>query len=328
MDGGGRLLRSVTAALRAGIAPEPAYAGAGLPARTGRVHPLALRTPAARKAVVPLRASERVHRRLPRFLGITLLTGFFGAVGFYGAWRGGQYEDFVAFYGQPVDILARTLGFGIEEVTITGLVELNQTEVLQIAGVDPRGSTPTFDAAAARERLLATPIVKEATVRKLYPSALSISVVEREAFALWQSHGDLYVVAADGTVIQRYDDERYASLPLVVGEGAAQKASAFTKLLEAAPELKVHVRAGVWLGQRRWDLKLDNGMDVHLPEHGADKALARLAALEKQEKVLQRDILSIDMRRPDRVVLRLTEEAADARAEALKAKAKTKGSAI
>ena len=69
------------------------------------------------------------------------------------------------------------------------------------------------------------------------------SLVERQPFALWQSHGDLFVVSDDGTVIQRYDDERYASLPLVVGQGAAAKASEFTKLLEAAPSLRPHVRA-------------------------------------------------------------------------------------
>jgi cell division protein FtsQ len=327
MDGGGRLLRSVNAALGAGIAPEPAFAGGGLPARTGRMLPLAPRTASARPRM-PLRASERARRRLPRFLGITLLAGFFGSVALFGVYKGGQYEDFVAFYGQPADIVARALGFGIDEVTISGISELDQTEVLQIAGVDPRGSTPFFDAATARDRLLATPIVKDASVRKLFPNALSISLVERQAFALWQSHGDLYVVSDDGTVIQRYDDERYASLPLVVGEGAAAKAPDFTRLLASAPSLRAHIRAGILHGQRRWDLKLDNGMDVRLPEEAPDKALMRLAALEKEQKVLGRDVLSIDLRQPDRVVLRLSEEAAAARADDVKARSKSKGSPI
>jgi cell division protein FtsQ len=277
---------------------------------------------------MPLRASERSRRKLPRFLGVALLGGFFGAVAFYGVYKGGQYEDFVAVYGEPADIVARTLGFGIDQVTISGIVELDQTEVLQIAGVDPRGSTPFFDAATARDRLLATPIVKEASVRKLFPNALAISLVERQPFALWQSHGDLYVVSDDGTVIQRYDDERYAGLPLVVGEGAAAKAPEFTKLLEAAPSLRTHVRAGILHGERRWDIKLDNGMDVRLPEEAPEKALVRLAALEKEQKLFERDVLSIDLRQPDRVVLRLTEEAAAGRADEVKARSKNKGSPI
>src|SRR3954454_7747574 len=104
MDGGGRLLRSVTATFGVGIAHEPSYAGAVVPARSGRAQPLASRSGQTRQRI-PLRASERVRRRLPRFVGALLLAGFFGAVGGYGVWRGGQYEDFVALHGEPADLV-------------------------------------------------------------------------------------------------------------------------------------------------------------------------------------------------------------------------------
>ena len=274
----------------------------------------------------PVRAVERGTSRVPRFLGLGLTAMLFATVGAYGVVRGGQYEEFLALNGDPRDIAARSMGFAIGDVQISGVIDMNPTELLQVAGVDPRGSLPFFDAAKARERILAMPLVKEATVRKLYPNALSITIVEREPYALWQNHGDVFVVASDGTPIDRFSDARFARLPMVVGEGANKKAAAFVKLLDAAPDMRERVRAGILVGERRWTVKLDNGIDVRLPEENPAKAFARLSALVRDQKILDRDILSIDLRLPDRVVMRLGEEAATARAEALKSKAKlTKG---
>ena len=65
---------------------------------------------------------------------------------------------------------------------------------------------------------------------------------------------------------------------------------------------------------------MDNGIDVRLPEQGATDALARLIKLEREQSILEKDVIAIDLRMPDRVVVRLTEEAAAARAESLKKK--------
>lgn len=341
MDGGGRFLKPVTAPT-ARFTGVPAFAGAGSSlARSpsvGRASSTGSAVGAVFGALRPwqramrprtsVRAIERQEWRVPRFAGLAMLVAFYASVGLYGAVRGGEYEDFVALHGDPRDIVARSIGFGIRKVTISGISELDQTEVLQVAGVESRGALPFFDAAAARDRLLGVPLVKSATVRKLYPDELEIAVTEREPFALWQNHGEVFVVAVDGTVIDRLNDERFTRLPLVVGEGAANRAKAFVKLMESAPELRSRVRAGMLVGQRRWTLKLDTGLEVRLPEENPAQALARFAALVRDQKILDRDVLAVDMRYGDRVVLRLSEEAADARAEVLKSKAKLKGSAI
>jgi cell division protein FtsQ len=96
-------------------------------------------------------------------------------------------------------------------------------------------------------------------------------------------------------------------------------------LLDAQPDLKPLVRAGVRVGDRRWTLKLLNGLDVHLPEENPEQAMVRFASLVRVQKILDKDLVAIDLRQSDRVVLRLTEAAASARAEMLKARAKAKG---
>ena len=50
---------------------------------------------------------------------------------------------------------------------------------------------------------------------------------------------------------------------------------------------------------------MDNGIDIRLPETDAFIAWDRLAKYEAQHKLLERDIGSIDLRLPDRVVVKV-----------------------
>ncbi len=177
-----------------------------------------------------------------------------------------------------------------------------------------------LDADAVKQRLLANPLIAEAEVRKLFPNRLTIKISERTPFALWQKDGDIHLISADGAIIDRMQDDRFKRLPHVVGEGANTRAAEYTALLAAAGDLAKKVRAGVLVSGRRWNLKLENGVDVKLPEFGAEAALRELARLDREAQVLDRAIISVDLRLPGRAAFRLTEEAAAERAEAMKKK--------
>ena len=80
------------------------------------------------------------------------------------------------------------------------------------------------------------------------------------------------------------------------------------------------MRASILVAQRRWNLRLTNGIDVRLPEGDVAPALDRLVALDREKKLLSRDIVAVDLRLPDRVTVRLSDAAAQAREDALKAR--------
>jgi cell division protein FtsQ len=133
------------------------------------------------------------------------------------------------------------------------------------------------------------------------------------------------VIADDGTVLEPYVSPRLIELPLVVGRGAETRAKEFLALLDRYPALRAFVRAAVLVGERRWNLRLNNGIDVRLPETDIAPALERLVALDKEKNLITRDIVAIDLRLPDRVTVRLSEGAAQARIDAAKDKPKKKG---
>ena len=93
----------------------------------------------------------------------------------------------------------------------------------------------------------------------------------------------------------------------------------YDRLLANYPNIRNQTRAIILVGDRRWNLRLTNGMDVRLPETGTEAALATLVKLDSDEQLLSRDITSIDLRLPDRVTVRLSEDAAKARADAIAA---------
>ncbi|WP_132252596.1 cell division protein FtsQ/DivIB [Methylobacterium segetis] len=303
MDGGGRF---------SGPLSPAGYPGdGGLRAR------LAARLPRFLRRSRRLRPVTPIAERLPPYAGTLGLSAAFALVAVSGFVASGRYDAFVAEHGRPLDIAARLAGFGVERVTISGISRMYEREVLQAAGIDGRSSVVFLDVTDVRERLMRVPLIASASVRKLYPNEIVINQVEREPAALWQKNGELSVIAADGTVIDTMRDDRYASLPLVVGDEANTRLGEYLGLIAAAGALGERVKAGTFVSGRRWTLKLD-GVDVRLPERGAAEALARLVKLEREAKILEKDIIAVDLRMPDRVVVRLTEEAAAARAESQK----------
>ena len=236
----------------------------------------------------------------------------------YGAFAGGHVAAIVDWLKDAREETANAAGFRIAAISLTGPKEVSREEILTTAGVTGRASLLFLDAAAARTRLLANPWIADAAVLKLYPDRLQITITERQAFALWQKDGRVSVIAADGTVLEPFVENRYLGLPLVVGRGAQRQAKDFLAIVDRYPDIRSAVRASVLVAERRWNLRLNNGIDVRLPEANVEQALYRLVALDRDKKLLSRDIVAVDLRLPDRVTVQLSDAAAAQRADALK----------
>jgi cell division protein FtsQ len=198
------------------------------------------------------------------------------------------------------------------QVDLRGARMLTRDDLLERAGITPHSSLLLLDAEGMRAALKRDPRIAEVTVRKFYPDRLEILIEERQPFARWQRAGKVHLIASDGTVLDGDAEMTETELPLVVGIGAEKKAAALVGLLSRFPAIREQVRAGVFIAERRWNLRLKNGIDVQLPEDDPALALERLIALDKTRQLLTRDLTTIDLRAPDRVHVGLSPEAADA----------------
>jgi cell division protein FtsQ len=298
-------VRSLSHPLGWQAAEKPAAAGA--PAAPA---PATVLLRGERSRWAALRSRIPLDRPPPLGLEIALTLAVLLGAAALGAARGGQLEAFVATHGSLSDVVARTLGFGVDVVTVSGATHMSESRILSIAGISSKNSLPFFDVAAARARLEADPLVKQASVRKLYPDQIVVEIVERTPYGVWQKDGQVRAIAADGAPIDEVQDGRYADLPFVVGEGANTRVREYAALLDAMDELKPRVEAGVLVGERSWSLKLKSGIEIKLPEVDPQAAIATLLRLHRQTRILDRDVLALDLRAPGRVFARLSQEAA------------------
>lgn len=254
---------------------------------------------------------------LPRGAGVALSVLYLCAWGGYGMILSDRT-------GEVLNDVTADLGFRISAVRITGQREIDEADVLDTLSIHSGQSLFFYDAAAARERLQSIPWVQDVSVMKLYPGTLRVIIDERVPAALWQPTIDAPVVVVDsaGKAITDRLETRYARLPRVVGQGAEQRVAEITSLLDDVPDLQKRVRASMLVSNRRWDLFLDNGVQVMLPETNPQKAVAELQQADRDSGLLNRDITVVDLRLPDRLVVRLSDDARKARDELVSARNK------
>lgn len=222
--------------------------------------------------------------------------------------------------------LGRRVALRVTAIEITGRDLTPEAQIDRALGVKVGDDILGFSVEGARKRLDALSFVEHATVERRLPGTVVVRITERRPFAVWQNGGRFVLIDRSGQLVADQgmngkDATAFEQLPLVVGAGAPEAAAGLIEALDSEPAVHAHVAAAVRVGRRRWNLALKNGCDVMLPEGEEKPALQRLAQLQEKDQLLVRPLEVIDMRLPDRLVIRprpapATEEAAPAAGEA------------
>lgn len=267
-----------------------------------------------------LRKPVRLMRRLldgdikvPRHTETLGMVTVIGAAILYGSIQGGQFQS-------GFETLTARAGLAVREIEIKGNVYVRPDEVFAAIGLNGQRSLLSIRPGEARDALTAHDWIASASIRKQYPGKLIVVIDEKRPFALWQTGRTLSAIEADGTIIGDVEQRAVGALPLLVGAGAPDAAPSFLDRIARETWLSNRVHAHVRVGERRWDLKLQNGMTVMLPESGLKEALARLKTLDLDYSVLERDLESVDLRLDDRTVMALRSQSNEARNADLKSR--------
>ncbi len=261
---------------------------------------------------VAKRGEKKVRRRAPaphwlklalrRLAFATALGAVIGVPAWL--WKSGQLDHAVATSARTLLAGTARLGLAVEDVVLEGRVHADLGRIRKAVGL--RRGTPilTFDPDAIRNRLTALGWVRNATVERLLPDTVRIRLTERRPIALWQHKRELKLIDSGGTVVTDRALGRFAKFLIVVGDDAPGHASSLIALLAQEPGLAKRISAAVRVGKRRWNLEFKDGIWVLLPEADPHLAWRRLAKLDANHQLLQRDIRIIDLRLPDRLIVR------------------------
>lgn len=227
-----------------------------------------------------------------------VVVGVVGAGVMYRAEIGGWTEHFVA----------QTTGATVERIVVEGVVYTGKDNLQQALGLNRGDPLVTFNPLAARARLEALPWVRLASVERQLPNAVKVVVYEHTPLARVQDGEEIWVINKDGERIERDDKGTFAHLPLLRGTGADMAAAKLFGVMAAWPNLTGQMARAEYVGERRWNLTFTSGVTVMLPEDQPQVALETLHQLENARHVLTLNDGTVDLRLPDRIVLKLPED--------------------
>ena len=175
-----------------------------------------------------------------------------------------------------------------------------------------------LDLGALRVAAQSLPAVADAQVQIRSAGVVRVLITERVPALVWRNGDALTLIDGQGHLVALLLARQDRSdLPLISGAGADAAAAEALDILAAAGPIAPRIQGLVRMGQRRWDIVLDFGQRLMLPEDNPIAALDRALALDQAERLFDRDILAIDLRYGPRPVLRLAPYALTQRQQSL-----------
>lgn len=274
--------------------------------------------PAVKKGTRRAKKAPSVIDRVTTIFEEYTVAGIAGSIVILGLiaivlWAGGYF----AMVGRAADRMANAAavagGLEVRRVTLRGAHQTAHREITDALGPVLGASIIHLSLDDARARIEELGWVRSAAVTRLLPDTISISVREREPAAVWQMKGVLYLVDNTGAIIREVDAGEYANRPLIVGAGAPEAAGGILTALAGKEELQKRIYALMRVGERRWDLRLHNNIEIRLPEENFESALSDLELLQAAQQTLDQPIKYIDLRDPERMVVKKRDEPAPAK---------------
>ena len=270
----------------------------------------------ARERSEKLDKQNGVASNVKKIARVLWWAGFVGVftLGPIALWRTGKADTWLLIAQNEAIRLSADFGMTVKNIEVSGRQKTDPNALLAAIGKKPGTPIVTFDVDSARERIEELSWVRSAAVERQLPDTLIVSIVERQPLALWQTNnGGHILIDGDGAQLQNYELGDYLNLPVLVGDDAPEHAAEMLSIIKTIPHLYKEVTGAQRIGHRRWNIQLSNGMYVRLPEKDMDKAWKRLELLDQEHDLLERDVLIVDLRLPDRTFVRLTPGAAELR---------------
>ncbi len=195
-------------------------------------------------------------------------------------------------------------GMRITDVVVEGRANTPEPMLRAALGVTKGDPILAFSVEQARKRIEELSWVEQATVERRLPNTVVVVLQERRPFAIWQNQGKFVLIDRAGLVVDNQDAKNFRHLPLIVGAGAPGGAASLLDAIADRPALTGRVIAAVRVAERRWNLRMKNGADVMLPEGHEVAALDRLIQLHQSQALLDRPLSAIDLRLPDKLIIR------------------------
>lgn len=275
------------------------------------------------KEAISLMRRRKIKSVMSVISALSICAGVIGAIYL---WRSGTVVDWINDAEGKVSETLVDAGLVVEDIDIAGEKVVSEDVIIDAAQIKMGEALLAVDIGGMIERIEQLKWVNKAAVRREFSGGIVINVLEHQPAALWQVDNKLWIVSDEGIRIDDENLEYFTHLPMISGIGAEVELEKLLAAVSTNMDLFDRVETASWVGGRRWDIYLKNGIKIMLPEEELAIAWQSLAEFEQQEQLLARNILAVDFRVKNKTVVRLTPEEAARRR--LLAKTSGKGESI
>lgn len=250
------------------------------------------------------RTTRMWFARAKKYVVTVTMIAAIGGGGFY-AWKSGAFTAFGDWAVEKSMVATSAMGFKVDDILITGRHRISQKDLMEHLKIAQGAPILGIDLLAAQQSLSQISWVEQASVSRRLPSTIVIDIRERAPVALWQFRQKISVIDANGQPLTSDNVAEWQDLPLIVGEDAPRHVTEILSLMNAEPDIAQQLVSAVRVGDRRWDLRLKNGMLVKLPEQNVEFALRQFAKQQEENNILDKQVVTIDLRIPEKFVVEM-----------------------
>ncbi|MDR2646360.1 MAG: FtsQ-type POTRA domain-containing protein [Holosporaceae bacterium] len=232
-----------------------------------------------------------------RYVIAIIKSNLFLLIVFIGGIAGTAY-----FYFDKITKSPNTL-FCIKKIEFDGHERVPEVLLLKVSRLKYKSNIFASSISKVKERLENIAWIRSVIVQRKLPDTIYIRVAERTPIAILQSKHKLYLIDAEGKILEHDGMGNFGDLPIVIGDGAEKEADRLFSCLDKFPKIRKQLVFAGRIGRRRWNIKINKGITVKLPERGITHALGILEEISDGNGFFNEDISAIDLRMLDRVVV-------------------------
>ncbi len=193
------------------------------------------------------------------------------------------------------------LDIKLKNVKILGIENTKPTEVINIVSGLKETSLSNIDLHEISTQINNIDWIKKSELRKIYPSTLVVKVYEHNPIAIWFNNGNKFLVDDESEIIKELNPNNFKNLKVIAGLNALEDIPEIISMIRNYPEFEKKIKSLLRVGDRRWTVRLHNGITIHLPEKNVANAIEEIEQLDSKHALLSRYVDIIDMRLPDRI---------------------------
>lgn len=221
----------------------------------------------------------------------------------YFFWSSDTGEIYFANYTEKFVDFSGSVGLSVEKINIMGNRNVSNEQILEVLGLNIGDPLLSVSLENSKKTLESVGWIKNAKLERQLPSTINIIIEEKRPFAIWQNRGSVSLIDNEGNKISTNNMSAYKNLVIVVGEDANFHVKNLFTILSRSEEVFKKISAIIRIGGRRWNIRLNNGIEIKLPEDGIKQAWDRLMDVNKSDNLLERDIKLVDLRLPDKLFI-------------------------